>query len=270
MFRTSMAVNTEDLPFLKDDIYTSLGELSHELDRRVNDSGLRKLVEDRLESNILNVFGDSPRAVLARSIFTPNREFEYFFDVAESLQLNPLLLEYDGKFVAKNVEKYYLCRLFCMRHVGKKGGVLYKTHPIVNFNDNEGKYLSQVHTKRGDSLVEFHHELLASAYPGTSHDLVSITDWFNRTRSNGEHYYFDFLSMFIRNGVLFDNYIAEDKEERVFIRQRLLSSFKAVTSFYGVRPLIVPLLPIETESMTPWFSYSPRIAEIVDRVVSQS
>lgn len=265
-----MAINIEDQVSLKDDIYTSLGELPEELHRRANDSRLRSLVENRLDSHILNLYGEAPRAVLARSIFTPNRELEYFFDVSESLQLNPLLLEYDGKLVAKNLEKYYLCRLFCMRHVGKKGGVLYGTHSVVNFNDNEGKYLSQVHTKNGESLLKFHHDLLSSVYPGISHNMFSITDWFNRTRSHGEHYYFDFLSMFIRNGVLFDNYIADDKEEQIFVRHRLLSSFKAVTSFYGVKPLIVPLLPLETESMTPWFSYSSRIAELVDKMVLQS
>ncbi len=250
-----MSLTDHERDALKQRVYTPFSEVVAELQRRREDKELRKKVEDFLGHHILKPLEGAPKAVLARSIFTPNFEFSYFMDVVGHAHLEPLLLEYHGKFVAKNQEKYHLCRLFMFSHVGKKGGMLYNTAQLVNFNTEEGKDMSEVRTISGASLVDFHHRLLESKYPGTEQRIIPFTEWFNETRYLTDHYYFYFFALFIYHGVLFENFLADDKEESAFIKSHVLPSFEKASEYFGVKPLIMPLLPIENEKFRTWLSY---------------
>lgn len=254
-----MLLSEDEIHTLKNRVYTPYTEVIAELERRRADGALRKKVEDFLGRHLLEPLAGAPKAVLARCISTPNLEFKYFMDVVEHMRLDPLLLEYYGKFVAKNQEKYHLCKLFIFDHVGKKGGVLYKTKPLVNFNEEEGKDMSEVRTPEGIRVIDIHHTLLESLYPGMTNHIVPFTEWFNETRFLTEHYYFYFFALFIYHGVLFENFLTDDKEESTFIRKHVLSSFEEVSRYFGVKPLIIPLLPIENEKFRTWLSYPKEI-----------
>lgn len=246
---------------IKDNIYSSITEIEEELKKRRNNKILQDKVINFFGENYINEFTHEPRGVLARSIITPNLEFDYFIDLVNNFfRIKPLLFEYKSKFVAKNPEKYYLCKLFFRGFLGKKNCINYETFRVVDFNKNEGKNFNDIETVFGLPLVDLHHNLLESRYYGLSKSIIDITEWFNKTRRSGTpQYYFSFLSLFVYNGVLFENFFIEDEEEAKFIKNCLLDSFYSVSDYFGVRPLIFPLLPLENEKIRSYYSYDENI-----------
>lgn len=260
-----MFLNTKELELLRNYIYTNYSDLDEELKQRKKNIKLKKAVEKFWGNNKLTeIVSNEPRAVLSRAIFTPNLEFEYFIDVIKDFNLKPLLLEYQGKFVAKNLEKYHLCRMFFREKAGKHGTLLMNSKNIVDFNITEGKDFSSIHTHWEENVVDFHHRLLEFKYPGMTKNIVNFTEWFNKTRYLTEHYYFYFFSLFLYHGVLFENFLIDDKEESIFLKDHVFSSFEAVHEYFGVKPLIFSLLPIENEKFRTWFSYSPSVKSFID------
>jgi hypothetical protein len=64
----------ENRETLASEIYTQLPIIKEEIERRWNDKELRKKVADFFGPNMLEVMASKPRAVLSRSIGTPNTE----------------------------------------------------------------------------------------------------------------------------------------------------------------------------------------------------
>src|SRR5690606_26094917 len=125
-----MFLNKKDKDKLKEYIYSPYGEVLIELEKRRKDKKLKSKVENFLGEDIIKIFNNKPRAILARSIFTPNMEFKYFIDILKNTNLDPLLLEYHGKFVAKNIEKYHLCKLYFMYSNNKKSSTYFESKRI--------------------------------------------------------------------------------------------------------------------------------------------
>ena len=107
----------------------------------------------------------------------------------------------------------------------------------------------------GMSLPEFHHALLCRAFPGFERHLRDYSRWFCAVRQN-ENSYLHYLALFVCDGILFENFIATDPEERRFACERMLPSFAKALETFGVKPLIVPLLPPDTEDDEYWRSHS--------------
>ncbi len=237
-------------------IYTSFGSLQEELEKRWNDKELRKKVDDFFHKNSLKEFQGEPRAVLSRALSTPNSELLYFLDVARDLGLKPLILEYPDKFVAKNPDKYHLAKLFFYKKRQDLNSFPVFTSKIIDFNKQEGKKLSDISTLWGENIADFHHNLLFEVVPQLKGNLVDFSSWFDSTRFSSKFYYLNFLSLFICNGVLFENFLIDDKEESGFIKDKFLPSFDEVERIFGVKPLIFPLLPFDGEKHPYWLSYS--------------
>lgn len=242
-------------------VYTPLSEVQCELSKRRKDKKLMKKVSDFFGTMMLDALGDKPRAVLSRSIATPNMELSYFLNLAGPVGLTPLILEYPDKFVAKNPDKYHLCKLFFFRKIEGRNPILVDTLKIVDFNQNEGKYLRDINTKSGENIVKFHHRLLSSEFPSLSDKVIDFSQWFDNTKVLSKYYYLYYLSLFICNGVLFENFLFEDKEESSFIRKKFLPSFKEAENIFGVKPLIYSLLPIRYVSNFHWHSYPEALKE---------
>ena len=74
--------------------------------------------------------------------------------------------------------------------------------------------------------------------------------------------------MFIRDNILFENFLFDEKEESKFTLDKFLPSFKKTIEIFGVKPLIVPLLPHEHEKSDLWFSYDEKVQKIVEGMLS--
>jgi len=245
-------------------IYTNFSDLKKEIEKRQNDKELKKKVEDFFGSKMLYVLLEKPQAVLSRSIGTPNLELKYFIDLTKEIGLEPLILEYNDKFVAKNKDKYHLCRLFFSRVSKNKKSAPMDTVRIVDFNKNEGRCFNDIKTLWGENIADFHHKILLEELPELENKIFDFSDWFNETRKLTDFYYLYYLSLFVCHGVLFENFLIGDKQEQNFIEKKFLPSFKEVERIFGVKPLIYPLLPFENEKNSSWLSYPESLRKKVN------
>ena len=252
-------MNDNNIPEEVKNIYSNFSDIKKELKIRWENKELEKEIINFFNNEYpFNYFKDGQYAFFSRDIITPNYEFHYFMDLAKDLNLKPVLFEYNGKFVAKNLTKYYSCKLY-FYDTNKKNITLDK---IVDFNIWEGKPMHQIITKNKNSLKEIHTEMLEQKFPEISSNIVDITEWFNKKRKEGNFYYTFFLFIFIRNGVLFENFLFDDKDESLFLKNKVLPSFDFVKNTFGIKPLIFPLLPIENEKDPSWLYYPHDLKDI--------
>ena len=250
-------------------VYTPLSLIKDELNKRSENIELRNKIKVFFGENLLKIMMDEQRAVLSRSIMSPNAEMLYFFDVVKELGLSPLLLEYNCKFVSKNSEKYNLCNLPFVNFDSVKGDLSIVRRKVVDFNKNDGKTFSEINTLWGVNLVDFHHDMLRICNPSYNNCIYEFSNWFNKTRGLTEYYYLYYLSLFVCNGVLFDNYMLNDVEERKFFYANILPSFNRVKELFGFKPLICPLLPIKSEKSVLWMSYDSRLLKYLDDIIKK-
>lgn len=243
-----------------DEIYTPLEEAKKEIQRRWNDKELKKKVEKFLGKDIPHFFQNEPRAAYVRDIISPNNEFFYFWDIVGDTGVKPVLVEYStGKFVARNINKYHLCRMYFHHGIGKHGGGKIECSHVVNFNTMEGKKMHKVRTIWNESVVDFHHGLLEKTKPEINRDdIVDFSKWFDKHKKKTRHWYLHYLALFICHGILFENFIM-DNGEKEFTEKKILPSFHALVKKFGVRPIVVPISPIESENDLYWWLYPGHI-----------
>ncbi len=234
-------------------MYSSFDEILSEMKARREDKVLRQKVTDFLGSHGFPFEIGKMHSFFSRSIITPNFELAYFMDLSRDLSLDPILLEYPDKFVAMNPAKYCLTRFHFHKGVSRlalESGVW-----VGDIAAMEGKRMHELTTSTGESLMDFHHRLLYKSYPELQGKVVDFYKWFNGSRGQGDSYYLCYLALFICDGVLFENFLHDDKEETAFVMEKILPSFNRACEVFGVRPLIFPLLPIEFERQKDWLAY---------------
>lgn len=243
-------------------MYSSFDEILSEIRARRSDKVLHQKVAAFLGKHGFPYPEGGPRGFFSRSVMTPNFELAYFLDLTRDLGLDPLLLEYPDKFVAKNPAKYCLGKLHF--HADVQRLALGPVTKIADVSAMEGKRVGEAKTIWGDNLLEFHHKILYKSHPELVGKVVNFYDWFNVSRGKGEDYYLCYLALFICDGVLFENFLHDDKEETEFVMKKILPSFNRACEIFGVRPLIFPLLPIEFERQKDWLAYPLSIKSEVE------
>lgn len=230
-----------------DTLYTPLDEALELLRARRADEKLRALVTDFHCAHPPDFLPDAPCAFWTRHISTPNHEFELFASTVRTTELRPLCLEStEDIFAAINPDKYRLCRPFFEVRPNHFRGL-----PILKTTRLDRRRLCDLKLSNGMSLPAFHHALLCSAFPGFENHLCDYSQWFATARRN-DVFYLHTLSLFICHGILFENVIAADPEERRFAYEKFLPSFTSAIETFGVKPLVVRLLPLETENDEYW------------------
>ena len=233
-----------------DTFYTPLDEALELLRGRQANEKLRAAVADFHRPHPPDFLPNVPFAYWARHISTPNQEFALFASAVSATGLQPLCVEYTCDiFVSRNRDKYHLCRpCFEVRPNH------YRSTRITKFGQIEGQRLCDIKMANGMSLPAFHHALMRCAFPDYERHLRDCSHWFSAARRIGDSY-LHYLALFICYGILFENFLPDDPEERRFTRERMLPSFVKAVELFGVKPLIVPLLPRETENDKRWRSH---------------
>lgn len=250
-----------------DEIYTPLEVAKEEIWRRWNDKELKGKVEDFLKGDIPEIFKESPRAALSRHVLSPNFELLNFLESVKEIGLKPAGLEYlEDKFVTKNEDKYYLGKLFFYEGIGKKGGRKTSSLKVLDFDLCDGKKFSDIRTIWKEDLISLHHKLV---HPFVSDE--NIVDMSNNYRRNGMQasgYYRYILSLFICHGVLFENFLLSDVYKDL-TEKILLPSYKEVFDIFGVKPLIVRLVPEESEEDIYWRYYPELMKDKVSGIMNE-
>ncbi len=244
----------EDRERFTDLIYTPLSTALEELNRRRNDKALMKKVRDYVHS-IPAPMRKEPRVVLARHVVTPNYEVLRFMGVPDTLDIKPLFFEYHkDKMIFKNPWKYHLARMSFHQGQGKRGGAKTERENIIDFDTYHGKPISKVKTLWNESLVRFHHKLFLDRFPKTKDAFYDGSAWYGKNGKKPSLYYKNFLALFLGHGILFENFML-DQKELSFTKEVFLPAFIEVSEHFGLKPLIVALEPTHIEEDDFWISH---------------
>jgi len=240
---------------LIENVYSTLSEAIGEIEKRKSNKQLNEKVKEFLEScGVPDVLKKSKKipAVLFRQLASPNYEMRRFIALAELGDFKPVVWEYlEDKYVTSNPEKYSLGKMSFFHGTGKKGGAKITREKIVDLQYYNGKKISEVKT--------FWNE------PFTNKIDLSLFDaskWFKSNGERAENYYDFFLCLFIRDAILFENFLTNGHELE-FTKRVFLPSFKRVKKALGVKPLIIALDPTEVEGDEFWRCYPPETEGLI-------
>ena len=243
-------------------IYTPMDEALKIIEERQLDKELNKRIESLL-IKIPKVMEGKPKVVLFRNVTSPNYETKWFNDVVTTLEekLEPLFLEYTkDKFTNRNECKFALGKLVLYKGRNIKGEPIFEAENIIDMNSSNCKPISSIKTLWDQPLVDFHHEIFLEHFPHYQNNIYDFSDWVNENGQTAKEYYKLFFLLFIKHGILLENYILKSKEFS-FIKEIILPAFIEVSEKIGVKPLIVALEPTELEEGRFWQSHSPKIKE---------
>jgi len=246
-------------------VYTPLSEALALLEARKNDMELRKKVTALLKDDIPEMFkGEKKCAVQFRQIATPNVDGRNFLALAESANLQPVFFEYhEDKFSSNNNFKHSLGQLRLHHGMSKNGDFRMEKVTVVDFNKHGGDKLKDVATLWAEPLIDFHRRLFDVHSIDTSNIcFYEASNWFKRNGEKAMHYYSNFFLLFTCYGILFENFLTNG-EEGEFSKNIVLPAIERVMQETGVKPLIVPIPPMDMEEEDYWISYNPKVKELL-------
>lgn len=241
-------------------MYISLEEAKKEVWKRWNDADLRRRVLEYV-GDVPEYCEHEPRAVLWRWLATPNYESLRFWEMAKKANLKPIYFELIGdKFCSKNSDKKYLGKLSFFNGKGRNNGDRVTCCHAIDFCLEDGKAFREIRTISGQDFVTFHHRMLSQVLPAL--ELTDKTDYCKKMGGMPEHYYHRMMAFFICHGILFENFL-EERDEGNFVREIAWPAIRRVTEHFGIKPLIVRLLPEESEADPYWCWYPGHLEEEV-------
>jgi len=248
-------------------VYIPWKDALEELERRQQSKEIEEYLKAVLPHGIPPVMRGKKNLVLFRHIATSNYEIHRFMAVADALDAHfrPLILEYtNDKFNDRNEGKYFLGKLSFHKGLNKNGEAIWENTRIVDFNASNNKPISSIETTWGQSLVELHHELFHKSFPKHIENTADISDWLRAFGVSAKDYYKPFLALFLRDGILFENFLLE-KNELGFTQQVILPAIKDLIRESGFKPLIVALEPTEIEGDQFWYSHPPHDKQLINQ-----
>lgn len=233
-------------------MYTSLKEAKEETWKRWNDADLRRRVI-AFAADLPEFLLKEPKAIMFRQLATPNFELLRFSKLAQEVALKPLCLEYKSdKFCTRNPDKVLLGKMIFHNGSGKNGGIKTVSTKVIDFEYNDMKSFKEMKTVWEEDFIAFHHRIISNSL---AHILYKDnTAWFRKMGPKPSVYYHHFLSFFICHGILFENFLDEGDEGK-FTREIVWPAIRKVTAHFGLKPLIVRLLPEESEADPYWCWY---------------
>ncbi|MEI8270610.1 MAG: hypothetical protein WCG45_04525 [bacterium] len=242
-------------------IYTSLPEALKILEKRQKDKKLLSKIEKLLDNDIPEPLKDIKKnAVQFRQIATPNSDCEHFIGITSSFGLQPVFFEYfDDKFTSNNEFKHSLGQLRIHDGINKYGDYNSEKMTIIDFNKYNGKKIKEVFTLKSELLIDFHRELFdVLGFKKENFVFYDASAWFKNHGKIAEEYYTNFFLLFVTHGILFENFLTKGTEGQ-FSKNITLPALDKVIKLTGLKPLIVPIPPMEIEEEEHWISYHPKI-----------
>jgi hypothetical protein len=151
--------------------------------------------------------------------------------------LKPLGIEYlEDMFLTINKDKAYLGKMAFIDKGQDRNRVIYKR--VIHLAKAEKRKLSSLTTLWGENFVDFHHRLLAQ-YSQTI-ELFDASSWYKAKGGKAKEYYHYFIALFICHGILFENFIT-DEREREFTHLVVQPAIEKIIKIFGLKPLVVQL-----------------------------
>lgn len=247
-------------------MYVSIEEAKSEVWRRWNNKELRRRVAEYLGGDIPRIFQKEPKGFLARFVATPNFEFCNFARLTSLLNISPVASEYlSDKFYSINPDKKSLGKIIIYRGENPftcRQRQEAKAYKILDLPKSEGTRFEHLDTAWGQNFVEFHHQLTRKWL--NSVETLDMSAWLARHGGHPEAFYPHLLALFVCHGVQFENYHQEGREAK-FTHDVVMPALKAVINHFGIHPLIVPVVPFNSELDPAWSWYPSAVEADVQR-----
>ena len=183
-------------------------------------------------------------AVLARHVATARYEDIVFSQLAISVGLEPVWIEYlNDKFSDRSDFKRSLLKRCVFKGRGKRSGQIISINEslVKDMTASVGLKLNQIQTSAGGNLVERHHQQHALFFP--KNPRFDISNWYAKAGPRAVNYYPALLSFFIAHAVLFEDYHGGESGAKLgdFTEKVFTPAWQNIETTFGTRPLIVPL-----------------------------
>lgn len=245
-------------------VYTPLSEALRLLEERQKDPVLMAKIEKLLNGDIPEVLRNKKCGIFARQIATPNYDTQCFIKLTKENKLETVLFEYlEDKLTSNNVLKHSLGQIRVNNGLNKKGDYLIEKNNIINFSKYDGKKIKDIMTLWGEPLIDFHRKLFK--YYKLPDDIIfhDMSGQFNKYNNDVSKYYINFFLLFISHGILFENFLISKDSEGDFTKKILLPTIERIMNLTGLKPLIVPIEPLESENSEYWISHPSKIRNII-------
>lgn len=228
-------------------VYTPIDDAINYLEQRSTNLDLINFFNSKIPTRPMFIGNTDKFAFLSRDLVSPNFETKKFIEfVKKNNILKPVFWEYySDKFSPDvNMSKRSLAKMTFHFGFDKSGNDRIRNMTVVDFNLYNGKKINEVKTLWGQSLVEFHHELLGFIHPDIIKKevvLFDATEWYKSVGEKVSVYYENLLLLYLKNGILFEEYVLDDQHESVFIKNVFLPAFIKIYKETGFKPLICHL-----------------------------
>jgi len=254
-------------------VYTPWREAILELKERESNPNIDFYLKENLPTTTVpSIMQGTQSIVLFRNIATPNYEMRRFMscvDVLSNTAMNHIIFEYrQDKFADINELKFALGQMCFYKGLNKIKQPILEYRNIIDFTKSNGKAISSLQTFWGESLVEFHHKILLQDFPLLEKHVYDISDWLNAIGKHSGDYYKTFLSLFLKHGILFENFMTS-KHHLSLTKKVILPAILEIEARTGKKPLIVALEPTSIEGDSFWSSYPYEKKAIVDTKLRQ-
>jgi hypothetical protein len=248
-----------------DFVYTPFEKAIVELNNRQNNLKLDEYINKILNEDVPEIMRGKKSMVLFRHIATPNYEIRRFLTAADALEvLHPIIFEYTAdKFTNRNEWKYSLGRISLHKGMNRKKEQIFECKNVINFNQSNNKPIHSINTHWNQSLVDFHHEIFTKGYPHLKDSIFDLSDWLHKFGTTAKDYYKAFLCLFLKHGILFENFLIYG-EELPFTQEVILPMIIKITEETGLKPLIVALEPTEIEGDQFWLAHPYQQKSFID------
>lgn len=245
-------------------IYTPLSLALEILEERHSDKILMEKISNILNGDIPEILINRKCGVFARQVATPNIDTKRFVNLTKENNLETILFEYpEDKFASKNIFKHSLGQIRINNGINKNGEYMFEKVNIINLVKYDGHKLKEIVTTWDEPLLDFHRNLFKHYNMPEDIYFYDIGDWYHRNGGTAAKYYTNFLMLFVAHGILFENFLITKDAEGDFTRDIVLSSIENIYNITGLKPLIVPLAPIDTESEEYWISHDKSIKKLI-------
>lgn len=257
-----------DRKLFQEIVYTPLSEAIKNLEQRQEDNNLKEKIEKILNNNIPEpLIGKGKKAVQFRQIATPNHDVHWFTELTRDNGLKTVFFEYHSdKFTSNNEFKHSLGQLRIHSKINKNGDNVEEKITIFDFNKYNGKQFKDIMTLWSEPLTDFHRKLFdVLDYKKGNFHFFDASEWFRQNGPRAVDYYTNFILLFMYHGILFENFLFTASEGE-FTKNIFLPAFEKAYNLAGVKPLIVPIPPMDNEDDVHWVSYHPKIKNFLSKL----
>lgn len=247
-------------------VYTPLSEALKLLEERRKDPVLMAKIEELLKGDIPEILKNKKCGVMGRQVATPNFDTQAFIKHTKENQLKTILFEYhEDKFTSKNCFKHSLGKILVSSGFSKNGNDIVEKINIVDHVKYDGKKINEVLTLWKEPLVDFHKSLFKRYKLPDDIVFYDVSQWYNRNGKIASVYYVNYLMLFVAHGILFENFLLSKNSEGDFTKNIVLPAINKIISLTGLKPLVVPIPPMDIEDEEFWISHPNQIKNFIPK-----